>query len=151
MLASNEKDLSYKYTLGKTDTASQVSASNELRSSLSGIDKNSQYTFENAKNNNENMDPKMRALIANHSKEKALLEQKLELTQMELKETKQSYEEYKLMSDRILDTLNQSSPVKTNPNQLDMAKEMYLREIVEIKHQNETEVHKLELTIGKCF
>lgn len=97
----------------------------------------------------DNFDSKLRDIVTAHNKEKALLEQKLEFSQLELKEVKDSFEEYKKMTDKMITQLSDSQNSEEADKHWGQAKHMYMREIVEIKQAHETEVLKLDLIIGK--
>lgn len=97
----------------------------------------------------DNSDSKLRDIVTAHNKEKALLEQKLEFSHLELKEIKDSFEEYKKMTDKMIKQLSDSQNSDETDKHWGHAKHMYMREIVEIKQVHETEILKLDLIIGK--
>jgi hypothetical protein len=64
--------------------------------------------------------------MTTYSKDKAILQQKLELTQQELVETKESYEEHKIMTDRILKALDTNSDSQNAEKDWSVQKQMLL-------------------------
>jgi hypothetical protein len=89
-----------------------------------------------------------REAISNTNKEKAILEQKLELTKQELKEIKDSYAEYKTMTDKMFKALGSNEEKDDKQKDWEVQKQLLMREIVEIRSHSQTEMHKLELEIG---
>ena len=67
---------------------------------------------------NENLDPKIRAQLAAHSKEKALLLQKLEFKTMEISDLQQSFSEYKQVTEKMIKSLQNAQNHEENDEKL---------------------------------
>lgn len=122
----------------------------ELNFTLGNMNRQNSSSTLTTKSNSENIEPKIRDLIAAHNKEKALLQQKLEFTQLELKEVKEGFEEYKVMTDKMVRALNQNLRDQETNIEWEATKEYYIKEIIDIRKNSDTQLHKLQLTIGNC-
>jgi septal ring factor EnvC (AmiA/AmiB activator) len=112
---------------------------------VTGLDQPKHPRLSEWSKNIENMS---REAISNTNKEKAILEQKLELTKQELKEIKDSYAEYKTMTDKMFKALGSNEEKDDKQKDWEVQKQLLMREIVEIRSHSQTEMHKLELEIG---
>lgn len=80
-------------------------------------------------------DNKTRDLVSRHNKEIALLEQKLELTLIELNDLKETYEQHKKYSEKMIMAINNNSHIDSITRQWEIGKQMYMKDLIDTKYQ----------------